>query len=36
MSEVLPYWIKIDRDGNITIKGKIVLDSEASKDENLT
>lgn len=36
MPEVLPHWIKIDRDGNITIKGKIVLDSETLKDDNLT
>lgn len=32
MPKVLPHWIKIDRDGNITIKGKIVLNSE--KEDN--
>lgn len=34
MLEVLPHWVRIDRDGNITIKGKIVLDSDNIEDEN--
>ena len=32
---ITPHWIKIDRDGNVTIKGKIIPGSNDDYQENL-
>lgn len=29
---VIVHWAKFDRDGNVTIKGKIIPDSKTSRD----